>query len=240
MAGWMAGWHFWIAGRKMETTTPRTNATPQSLDKGSITPPVAKQAITSDTFTELVQKSAGAVVNISTEVPKTNKTRSLGSGFIIAPNGSIITNNHVLEGVDKITIRLSGGREFQGAIERREPQTNLALIRILTPPSDLPFLKLGNSAAVRAGDWVLAMGNPFGLGHTVSLGIISATGGVIGAGPYDSFLQTDASINPGNSGGPLLNLLGEVVGINTPIVASGQGTGFAVPSNMVRPMIDPR
>jgi serine protease Do len=168
------------------------------------------------------------------EMPKTFKSRSLGSGFIIEPSGVILTNNHVVEGADKITVKLFGGKEFKATIKGRDSKTDLALIQITNPPPDLPFLKLGDSDAVRVGDWVMAVGNPFGLSHTVTQGIISAKGRVIGAGPYDNFLQTDASINPGNSGGPLLNLQGEVVGINTAILASGQGIGFATPSNMAK------
>jgi serine protease Do len=168
------------------------------------------------------------------EMPKSFKTRSLGSGFIIDAKGYVVTNNHVVEGADKIKVILAGGKEYKATIKGRDPKTDLALIHIVNPPSDLTFLKFGDSEAIRQGDWVVAVGNPFGLGHTVTQGIISAKGRVIGAGPYDNFLQTDASINPGNSGGPLLNLQGEVVGINTAILASGQGIGFATPSNIAK------
>ena len=171
------------------------------------------------------------------EMPKSYKARSLGSGFIIDPKGYVVTNNHVVEGADKIKIILVGGKEYQATVKGRDPKTDLALIQIVKPPADLPFLKLGDSDAIQVGDWVLAVGNPFGLGHTVTQGIISAKGRVIGAGPYDNFLQTDASINPGNSGGPLLNLTGEVIGINTAILASGQGIGFATPSNIGKSII---
>jgi serine protease Do len=231
-----------------------------------------------DTFAVLAKKTAGAVVNISTEkvvknemreffggsrdrkqgqempfgpegpfrdfrdffdkffgeMPKSFKARSLGSGFIMDPQGLIITNNHVVEGADKIKVILMGGKEYKATIKGRDPKTDLALIQIVNPPPNLPFLTLGDSDAIQVGDWVLAVGNPFGLGHTVTQGIISAKGRVIGAGPYDNFLQTDASINPGNSGGPLLNLKGEVVGINTAILATGQGIGFATPSNIAK------
>ena len=164
------------------------------------------------------------------EMPKSYKARSLGSGFIIDPKGYVVTNNHVVEGADKIKIILVGGKEYQATVKGRDPKTDLALIQIVNPPADLPFLKLGDSDAIQVGDWVLAVGNPFGLGHTVTQGIISAKGRVIGAGTYDNFLQTDASINPGNSGGPLLNLKGEVIGINTAILASGQGSGLPPPA----------
>jgi serine protease Do len=171
------------------------------------------------------------------EMPKSYKARSLGSGFIIDPKGYVVTNNHVVEGADKIKIILVGGKEYQATVKGRDPKTDLALIQIVKPPANLPFIKLGDSDAMQVGDWVLAVGNPFGLGHTVTQGIISAKGRVIGAGPYDNFLQTDASINPGNSGGPLLNLKGEVIGINTAILASGQGIGFATPSNIAKSVI---
>ena len=171
------------------------------------------------------------------EMPKSYKARSLGSGFIIDAKGYVVTNNHVVEGADKIKIILVGGKEYEATVKGRDPKTDLALIQIVKPPADLPFLKLGDSDAIQVGDWVLAVGNPFGLGHTVTQGIISAKGRVIGAGPYDNFLQTDASINPGNSGGPLLNLKGEVIGINTAILASGQGIGFATPSNIAQSII---
>ncbi|MBM4286686.1 MAG: DegQ family serine endoprotease [Deltaproteobacteria bacterium] len=171
------------------------------------------------------------------DMPKEFRSRSLGSGFIFDREGYIITNNHVIEGADKIRVKLLDGREFKAVIKGRDPMTDLALIKIESPTHDLPVLPLGNSDAIQVGDWVLAVGNPFGLSHTVTQGIISAKGRVIGAGPYDDFLQTDASINPGNSGGPLVNLKGEVVGINSAIVATGQGIGFAIPSNMAQSII---
>ncbi|MBM4302490.1 MAG: DegQ family serine endoprotease [Deltaproteobacteria bacterium] len=171
------------------------------------------------------------------EMPKSYKARSLGSGFIIDAKGYVVTNNHVVEGADKIKVILVGGKAYQATIKGRDPKTDLALIQIVNPPADLAFLKLGDSDVMQVGDWVLAVGNPFGLAHTVTQGIISAKGRVIGAGPYDNFIQTDASINPGNSGGPLLNLKGEVIGINTAILASGQGIGFATPSNIAKSII---
>jgi serine protease Do len=183
-----------------------------------------------DPFKDFFEKFFG-------EIPKSFKHRSLGSGFIIDPEGHIITNNHVVEGSDKIKVKLVGGKEYGATIKGRDPKTDLALIQVTNPPKNLPFLALGDSETIRVGDWVLAVGNPFGLSHTVTQGIISAKGRVIGAGPYDNFLQTDASINPGNSGGPLLNLKGEVVGINTAILASGQGIGFATPSNLAKSVI---
>ncbi|GFO54174.1 peptidase [Geomonas sp. Red276] len=165
------------------------------------------------------------------------KQQSLGSGFIIDPDGHIITNNHMVEGADEIKVKLSDGREFKAKVIGRDAKTDLALIRISSPVSKLPVLVLGDSDKMRVGDWVLAVGIPFGLEHTVTQGIISATGRVIGSGPYDNFLQTDAPINPGNSGGPLVNLKGEVIGINTAIVSGGQGLGFAIPSSLAKSVI---
>jgi serine protease Do len=165
------------------------------------------------------------------------KQSSLGSGFIIDKDGFIITNNHVVEGADEIKVTLADGREFKARVIGRDPKTDLALIKISSVFKNLPVLPLGDSDRMRVGDWLLAIGNPFGLEHTVTQGILSATGRVIGAGPYDNFLQTDAPINPGNSGGPLINLKGEVIGISSAIVATGQGIGFAIPSNMAKTVV---
>jgi serine protease Do len=148
------------------------------------------------------------------------KQQSLGSGFIIDREGYIITNNHVVD-AEEIKVKLADGREFRARIAGRDPKTDLALVKISSLFKDLPTLPLGDSDKIRVGDWVLAVGNPFGLEHTVTQGIISATGRAIGSGPYDNFLQTDAPINPGNSGGPLVNLKGEVIGINSAIIAGG-------------------
>jgi len=165
------------------------------------------------------------------------KQQSLGSGFIVDKNGYIMTNNHVVENADEIKVKLSEGKEYRAKVVGRDSKTDLALIKISSLLGDLPTLPLGDSDRVKVGEWVLAIGNPFGLEETVTKGIISATGRVIGSGPYDNFLQTDAPINPGNSGGPLINLKGEVIGINTAIVASGQGIGFAIPSNMAKQVL---
>ena len=164
------------------------------------------------------------------------RQRSLGSGFIIDREGFIVTNNHVVEDADEIKVRLSNGKEFDAEIVGRDSKTDLALIRI-APSDDLNPLTLGDSGNLRVGTWVAAFGSPFGLEQTVTVGIVSAKGRVIGAGPYDDFIQTDASINPGNSGGPLVDLEGRVVGINTAIVASGQGIGFAIPVDLARNII---
>ncbi|MFP4392273.1 MAG: DegQ family serine endoprotease [Desulfohalobiaceae bacterium] len=165
------------------------------------------------------------------------RQNSLGSGFIISQEGYVVTNNHVVEKADEIEVTLQGVEDsIPAEVVGRDPETDLALLKIDTD-EDLPVLEFGDSDKLEVGQWVAAIGNPFGLDHTVTAGIISAKGRVIGAGPYDNFLQTDASINPGNSGGPLLNLQGKVVGINTAIVSSGQGIGFAIPSNMAKEVI---
>jgi serine protease Do len=164
------------------------------------------------------------------------KQKSLGSGVIIDAEGHILTNNHVVDDADEIKVLLTNNKEFEAKVIGRDPKTDLALIKIKSGKGIQP-IKLGNSDELRVGDWVVAIGNPFGLDHTVTAGIVSAKGRVIGAGPYDNFIQTDASINPGNSGGPLINLRGEVVGINTAIFAQGQGIGFAIPINTAKELI---
>jgi serine protease Do len=165
--------------------------------------------------------------------PKGYEQRGIGSGFVISRDGYILTNNHVVEEADQIKVKLSNGNEYKGKVVGRDPKTDLALLKI-EKASDLHPLNLGNSEDLKVGNWVVAVGSPFGLEQTVTQGIVSAKGRVIGSGPYDNFIQTDASINPGNSGGPLINLKGEVVGINTAIVAQGRGIGFAIPINMAK------
>ncbi|MFO7748682.1 MAG: Do family serine endopeptidase, partial [Desulfobacteraceae bacterium] len=159
-----------------------------------------------------------------------HKEKSLGSGFIISRDGFIVTNNHVIEDADQIKVKLSNEQEYDAKIVGTDPNTDLALIKI--EADNLVPLEIADSDDLQVGTWVVAIGSPFGLEQTVTAGIVSAKGRIIGSGPYDDFIQTDASINPGNSGGPLLNLQGEVVGINTAIIASGQGIGFAIPSTL--------
>ncbi len=217
-------------------------------------------------FADLAEKVSPSVVNISTTKTPKRRTvgrpqrlprdpfddffdnffnggpmgepqpqKSLGSGFIINSEGFIITNNHVVEGADEIQVLIDGKKKYDAKVVGNDPKTDLAVIKIAA--TGLPAVTLGDSQAMRVGDWVMAVGNPFGLDHTVTAGIISAKGRVIGAGPYDDFIQTDASINPGNSGGPLFNLKGEVIGVNTAIVASGQGIGFAIPINIAKDLV---
>src|SRR5215510_4361713 len=159
--------------------------------------------------------------------------RGVGSGFIMSRDGYILTNNHVVEDADQIKVKLANGKEYDAKVMGRDPKTDLALVKI-DGASDLHALAMGNSDDLKVGSWVVAVGSPFGLEQTVTAGIVSAKGRVIGSGPYDNFIQTDASINPGNSGGPLINTRGEVVGINTAILAEGKGIGFAIPVNMAK------
>src|SRR5262249_60963965 len=161
--------------------------------------------------------------------------RAAGSGVIVDARGFILTNAHVVENAAEIEVRLSDDRKFPGQVVGRDPKTDLAIVKIEPGASALPVAELGDSDKLRIGQWAIAIGNPFGLDRTVTVGIISATGRTrVGGATYEAFIQTDASINPGNSGGPLLNLQGKVIGINTAIVASGQGIGFAIPINMAR------
>jgi serine protease Do len=224
------------------------------------------KAITPD-FVELSKKLKPSVVNISTAKtvsPQTNmqrprnplgqdpfddffnrffdapqhsfKQRSLGSGFIINNNGYILTNNHVVGGADEIKVKLSDGREFKATVKGTDEKLDLAVLKIEVKGM-LPVAEMGDSDAIQVGEWVMAIGNPFGLNQTVTAGIVSAKGRVIGSGPYDDYIQTDASINPGNSGGPLFNAQGKVIGINTAIIQGGQGIGFAIPINMAKAVL---
>ncbi len=169
-------------------------------------------------------------------LPQKEQVRqSLGSGFIISADGYILTNNHVVDKATDIKVSLADGRMFDAKLVGKSPDIDIALIKI--DAQDLPSAVLGDSDVTEVGDLVIAIGNPFGLSHTVTSGIISAKGRVIGAGPYDNLIQTDAAINPGNSGGPLFNSNGEVVGINTIIIASGQNLGFSVPITMVKELL---
>lgn len=169
------------------------------------------------------------------------KQKSLGSGFLISSDGYIVTNNHVVADADVITVTLDSkngkGVNHKAQLIGSDEETDLALLKI-DSKKELPFLSFGDSDSLKVGEWLLAIGNPFGLDHTVTAGILSAKGRNIQSGPFDNFLQTDASINPGNSGGPLLDKDGRVIGINTAIIASGQGIGFAIPSNMAANIIE--
>jgi serine protease Do len=172
--------------------------------------------------------------------PQTERTRALGSGFIIDPSGYVVTNNHVIDGAQKVTVTLQDGRKFEAKIVGRDAKTDVALLKVESSEK-LPAVEFGDSDKARVGDWVMAVGNPFGLGGTVTAGIVSARNRDIHSGPYDDYLQIDAPINKGNSGGPLFDLDGKVVGINTAIYSPNGGSigiGFAVPSAVARPVIE--
>ena len=221
-----------------------------------------------DSFADLAQKLMPSVVNISTTTtvkttsnqfpfqfppgspfeemfkdfqrPTERKASSLGSGFIIKENGLVITNNHVIADADDILIKVNS-KEYKAKVVGADPYMDIAVLKVQTTDKFVP-VKFGDSDKARVGDWVVAIGNPFGLGGTVTSGIVSARNRDIGMTRYDDFIQTDASINQGNSGGPLFNLKGEVVGINTAIIAPGRsgsiGIGFAIPSNAASKVID--
>jgi len=195
-----------------------------------------------------IQQTAGrTVVSIKTESqdkrgPQTGKDspkgepphRGVGSGVIVDPRGFVLTNHHVIERADEIELTLSDGRSFIGTVIGRDPKTDLAVVKVEADQA-LPAAKLGNSDTVKVGQWAVAIGNPFGLGQSLTIGVISGVGrGELGLSTFEDYIQTDASINPGNSGGPLLNIRGEVIGINTAINPIGRGIGFAIPINMAK------
>ncbi|BDV41185.1 peptidase [Geotalea uraniireducens] len=214
---------------------------------------------TQQAFVELVKNVNPAVVNISTiskkkleqpffefsplfddffgNRPRYRRERSLGSGFIINPEGYIVTNDHVVRDAESIKVKLSNETVYDGRVVGGDPKSDIAIIKI-SSKEKLPVAVLGDSDKLQVGQWAIAIGNPFGLDRTVTVGVVSATGrSNMGIEAYEDFIQTDASINPGNSGGPLLNVYGEVIGINTAIVAAGQGIGFAIPINMAKQVI---
>lgn len=176
--------------------------------------------------------------------PQPSPGNGTGTGFLIDVDGHILTNNHVVEGADTIKVTLQNEKEYEAKLIGSDPKTDIALIKIVQKNGDtkpFPYIPLANSEQVEVGEWVVAIGNPFGLSHTVTTGVVSAKGRNIGSGPYDEFIQTDASINPGNSGGPLLNMNGDVIGINTAIFSGSGGNvgiGFALPINMAKGILD--
>ncbi len=190
-------------------------------------------------FTNLAAQVSPAVVSVTVREDG-GQGEARGSGFIINPNGTVITNNHVVQGGEQVSITLSDGTELPAKVIGRDPRSDLAVLKV-DAGHKLPSLVLGNSADVRPGEWVIAIGNPFGLGGTVTAGIVSALGRDIGAGPYDTFLQIDAPINRGNSGGPLFTQDGKVVGVTSAILSPSGGSvgiGFAIPSNLVTGVVD--
>ncbi|MDP1829783.1 MAG: trypsin-like peptidase domain-containing protein [Archangium sp.] len=219
------------------------------------------QVVSVPSLAPLIDSVKGAVVNIDVARRATAEQQEMmeryfknrrgsgeaplspgtGSGFVIDPKGLVLTNNHVVDGAVTLKVRLDDGRSFEGEVVGRDPLTDVALVRLKGRFDALPSVKLGDSNSMKVGDWVVAIGNPFGLAQSVSAGIISALDRQIGASRYDQFLQTDAAINPGNSGGPLFNLRGEVIGMNTAIIngqnGAGTGIGFAVPSSLIKAVV---
>ncbi|MBV9949503.1 MAG: trypsin-like peptidase domain-containing protein, partial [Myxococcales bacterium] len=167
----------------------------------------------------------------------TMKQQALGSGFIIDAEGHVVTNAHVIDDANTVKVKLADDREYRAKVVGKDTRLDVAVLQLENAPQDLPVASLGSSEDLRVGDYVVAIGNPFGLGNTVTMGIVSAKGRSIGAGPYDDFIQTDASINPGNSGGPLFNLRGQVVGIDTAINPQGKGIGFAIPIDSTKQVL---
>jgi serine protease Do len=210
--------------------------------------PLVQPRLDTGTFARLAEAVRPAVVNVSTERPVAGRgqppeshgdelrgpRRGLGSGVIIDATGVALTNAHVVDGARHVEVTMLDGATHRARVVGLDRKTDLAVLRIESEGKRLPFLPLGDSSDVQVGDWVLAVGSPFGLQATVTSGIVSAKARQIGAGPYDDFLQTDAAINPGNSGGPLVSMRGEVIGINTAIVRGGSGIGFAIPASLAR------
>lgn len=228
-------------------------------------PALAQSRLPSEGFADLNERLSPAVVNIATsqrvegveDLPRfppgspmerfneglgesAAQITSLGSGFIISPDGVVVTNNHVIESADAIEVILQNGQQYDAIVIGRDPATDIAVLRVQTR-TPLPYVEMGDSDTARVGDIVLAIGNPFGLGGSLSVGVVSARNRNIDAGRYDDFIQTDAAINRGNSGGPLFNTDGEVIGVNTAIVSptgASVGVGFATPTSIVRPVVD--
>lgn len=245
-----------LAGCNEQQETRLTTSARQAESPPPVEAPAPELLISQRAFIEVSEKVTPAVVNIRAErvrtidrlnplfeeffgdffrkPPSEQRERSLGSGFILSEDGYILTNEHVVSGAEQIKVRLTDQRVFPGKVVGVDPKTDVAVIKIETAEA-LPVAVLGDSDRLKVGQWALAIGNPFGLDSTLTVGVISATGRTdVGIEDYENFVQTDASINPGNSGGPLLNIYGEVVGVNTAIVASGQGIGFAIPINLAK------
>ncbi|MBN1210133.1 MAG: Do family serine endopeptidase [Myxococcaceae bacterium] len=240
---------------------PASSSPPAS---GNVLQPATREAQALPTLAPLVESVKSAVVNVDVTARVGSERgfaqgpldrffgrpdgsgrepvrQGAGSGVLVNPKGLVLTNNHVVADAVSITVRLDDGRSFPAEVVGRDPLTDVALLKIKSKVENLPSVALGDSDALRVGDWVLAIGNPFGLASSVSLGILSAKARDIQSGPYDDFLQTDAAINPGNSGGPLFNMKGEVIGINTAIVGGNgggsTGIGFAVPSSLITALL---
>ena len=215
-----------------------TKAKAEPVTRNFRTPPPPPPEGAPDPFKDFYDRFFG-------QRPDQRPKRGMGSGFIIDPDGHILTNYHVVEGADEIVVNLEDDKEYTATLIGSDAKTDIALIKI-SRDSDkdkkpFPSLKLGDSDSLEVGEWVMAIGNPFGLSHTVTVGVVSALSRNIGAGPYDEFIQTDASINPGNSGGPLINIKGDVIGMNTAIISGNSGgnvgIGFAIPINVAKAIL---
>jgi Do/DeqQ family serine protease len=249
-----------IAGCNEQRDTRLTTSSRQVESAPPVESPASELLLSQRAFIEVSQKVTPVVVNIRSERVRVaervnplleeffgdlfrgprseQRERSLGSGFILSEDGYILTNEHVVSGAEQVMVRLTDQRIFPGQIVGVDPKTDVAVVKI-EAEEPLPVAVLGDSDRLKVGQWALAIGNPFGLDSTLTVGVISATGRTnVGIEDYENFVQTDASINPGNSGGPLLNIYGEVVGVNTAIVASGQGIGFAIPINLAKLIAD--
>jgi Do/DeqQ family serine protease len=250
----------WLPSTAQAQTAPQAPRPPRSAAPAPAAKPDARAMLRAleEAFSAVADRVTPAVVNVSTTSQRSSSNdgdderyreffgddlyeryfrrrppegRASGSGVIVDPKGYILTNNHVIENARDITVRLSDSRKFQAKLVGRDTKTDLAVLKV-DAPGPLPSAELADSDRLRVGQWAIAIGNPFGLDRTVTVGIISATArNRVGVATYENFIQTDASINPGNSGGPLLNLDGKVIGINTAIVAAGQGIGFSIPIN---------
>jgi len=208
--------------------------------RGSDVPQLPPGSPLDQLFKDFMERNRGGGGDTTKPETPTRRATSLGSGFVVDPSGLIVTNNHVIQDADEITVTLQDNTDLKAEVVGRDTKVDLALLRV-KPSKPLMALKFGDSDQTRVGDWVLAIGNPFGLGGTVTAGILSARGRDISAGQYDDFLQTDASINRGNSGGPMFNMAGEVIGVNTAIYSPSGGSigiGFAIPANLARPVIE--
>ena len=219
-----------------EAAKPRQPSQPFGRQQPSPGPFGSEDPFRDDPFAEFWRRFFGDPSGAPQGAPRT----AFGSGFIIDQKGLILTNSHVVENADKITVKLSDETEFTAKVVGRDARTDLAVIQIADGKRNFPVAPLGDSSRLEVGEWVVAMGSPFGLDNTLTAGVVSAKGRHIGAGPYDNFIQTDASINPGNSGGPLVNLRGEVVGINTAIFSrtgGNLGIGFAIPIDLAKEIL---
>ena len=257
----MSGGLDWLSGGRVinlwgQTSSPevRTTPTPQGLPDFVLLAKKLKPVVVNISTTQVSEGGQGFGSPFGEEDPfgdfwrkffggplprGPQRQKSLGSGFLIDRDGSILTNNHVVENAEKIVVKLGDEREFEAKVVGKDSKTDIAVIKI-NAKANFSVPPLGDSDQLEVGEWVMAIGNPFGLDNTVTAGIVSAKGRHIGAGPYDNFIQTDASINPGNSGGPLINLKGEVVGINTAIFSrtgGNIGIGFAIPINLVKELL---